>query len=276
MKTKKIISFVLTLSLIISCAIGLSTINGSAMQVSGTVPTTPTAGVASILSGFNRIFCNSSGYIDTVYVSGNNIRFNFLSSQADLTKTKVYLQKETSFKSFSYDSQQQIPVSVTSSNGVTCNSVNLQGAGRYRMSITAVTSNNIFVSSQTINFIYMDYSVNNYFVKEAWNNYWVFTFNNGGDLHVHAKIHDVGLDGIYKSDVKIRFYKEGDPNNYVVCPNSQYQVTPYMDNNHYDVDYDYYVHGVVNGSSFGNTPGIYVAEIYLFDIPWQKTYATIN
>ena len=275
MKNKKIISFILTLSLIISCAIGLSTINGSAMQVSGTVPTTPTAGVASILSGYNRIFCNSSGYIDTVYVSGNNILFNFLSSQADLTKTTVYLQKETSFKSFSYGNSQQIAVSVTSSNGVSCNSVNLQGAGRYKLSISAVSSNNVLVSSQTINFIYMDYSVDNYFVSNAWNNWWVFSANNGGELNVHAKIHDIGLVGIYKSDVKIRFYKEDNPSNYVVCPGGSYQVTPYMNDSHYDVDYDYYVHGVVNASSFGNTPGTYVAEIYLFDIPWQKTYASI-
>jgi hypothetical protein len=49
-----------------------------------------------------------------------------------------------------------------------------------------------------------------------------------------------------------------------------------MDDNHYDVDYDYYVHGIVDASSFGNTPGRYVAEIYLFGIPWQKTYAYIS
>ena len=276
MKIRRIIGFILTLSLIISCALALTTINGSAMQVSGTAPTTPTVGVASILSGSARVYCNSSGYLDTVYVNSSNVRFNFVSSAADLTKTMVWLYKENDFKSFIYDGQSSPVVSVVNSNGVSCNSINLPGAGRYQMLVVALDSNNSTVSNQYINIIYMDYSTDNYFVNEAWNNWWVFENNNGGELNVHAKIHDIGLIGIYKSDVKIRFYKQDNPNNYVVCPGANYQVTPYMDDNHYDTDYDYYLHGVVNGSSFGNTPGVYVAEVYLFDIPWRKTFATIN
>jgi len=275
MKTKRIIGFILALSLIISCAVGLSTTNGNAMQVSAIAPTTPTVGVASILSGFTRIFCNTSGYIDTVYVNSNNVRFNFISSAVDLTKTKVWLYKETYFKSFSYPSPVLPTVSVVNSNGILCNSVNLSGTGRYQMLVVGLNSNNQTVCSQIINFIYIDYNTNNYFVNEVWNASTTFQ-NNGGVLYVHAKIHDLENLGMYKSDVQIKFYRDDNPNNYYMVPTPDYIFQPYRFEGNYDTDYDYYLLATVDAGYFNNQPGIYVAEIFVNGVSWAKTYNFIN
>ena len=274
MKTKRIIGFILTLSLIISCAVGLSTTNGNAMQVSAIAPTTPTVGVASILSGYTRIYCNTSGYIDAVYVNGNNVRFNFVSSAVDLSKTHVILYKESSFKSFIYTSPVVPTVSVVNSNGTLCNSVNLPEAGRYQMAIYGVDSNNQTVCSQNINLIYMDYNTNNYFVNDAWN--FPSISEDYRVLYVHAKIHDLGNLGMNKSDVQIKFYRDDNPANYFMAPSTSYTLQPYRQSGNYDTDYDFYLFCAVSIDYFGSQPGIYGAEIFVNGVSWKKAYALVN
>jgi hypothetical protein len=280
MKKRKLISFVLTLTFIITCAIGYSSIQGNAFQLSAFSPSTPTQGVGSLFTGVKRVLCDSNGYIDTVYVYNNEIGFNFISPEADLTKTRAFLQKETTFRTSIFSSQQEIPVTIGGSGGqfggVSWNNISLQGPGRYKLTILSARSNNTFLDSQTINVIYMDYYNNNYFVNEAWNQWQNQTYPySGGKLNFHAKIHDLDNLGIDKSDVHIRFYKEGYPNNYVVSTDFTLRGFPHQYNTT-DTDYDFYVYGTVNSSSFGNAPGRYIVQLYLFGIPWQQTVAVVG